>query len=45
MHGKVNSYKILTGKPKSKRSPRRPRRRWKDNIRIDHKETGWEGTD
>jgi len=29
----------LSGKPIRKRPPRRPRRRWKDNIKIDLKET------
>lgn len=30
------------GKPEGKRLCRRPRRRWKDYVNIDHKETGWE---
>jgi hypothetical protein len=30
-----NVYDILVGKPEVKRPIGRPRRRWKDNIRID----------
>ena len=35
-----SAFKILTGTPTGKRSLGRPRRRWKDNIRIDLKEIG-----
>ena len=31
------AFKILTGKPTGKRSLGSPRRRWKDNIRMDLK--------
>ena len=31
-------FKILTGKPAGKRPLGRPRRRWKDNIRMDIEE-------
>jgi hypothetical protein len=37
-----NSYKILVGKPEWKKPLGRPKRRWEDNIRIDHKEIGWD---
>ena len=39
------TFKILTGTPTEKRTLGRPRRRWKDNIRIDIKEIGinWVG--
>jgi hypothetical protein len=40
--GDKNTYEILVGKPAGKRSPKRPRRRWEDNIRMDFKEIGWE---
>ena len=30
-----SAFKILTGKPRGKRTWRRPRRRWEDNIRMD----------
>ena len=33
-----SAFKILTGKNTGKRSLRRPRRRWEDNIRMDFKE-------
>jgi hypothetical protein len=35
-------YKVLVGKPEVKRPLARPRRRWKDAIRMDLRETGWE---
>jgi hypothetical protein len=30
-----NAYKILVGNPEGRRSLGRPRRSWKDNIKID----------
>ena len=33
-------HRILVGKPKGKRPLRRPRRRWKDNIKMDLQEVG-----
>jgi len=41
--GDKNEFKILVGKPEVKKPLERPRRRWKDNIRMDIKEIGWEG--
>jgi hypothetical protein len=38
-----NAYKILVGKPAGRRPIMRPRHRWEDNIRMDLRETGWEG--
>ena len=35
-----SAFKILTGKPTGKRPLGRPRRRWKDNIRMDLEEIG-----
>jgi hypothetical protein len=35
-------YKVLVGKPKGKRPPRISRYRWKDVIRMDLREIGWE---
>jgi ribosome biogenesis protein Nip4 len=40
-----NANKILVGKPEGKRPLERPRRRWKDNIRMDLTETGRECVD
>jgi hypothetical protein len=40
-----NAYDILVKKPEWKRPLRRPRCRWEDNIRMDHRETGLEGLD
>ena len=33
-------YRLLVGKPESKRPLGRPRRRWKDNIKMDLQEVG-----
>jgi hypothetical protein len=39
---KRNAYlcEIVVGKPEGKRSLRRPRRRWEENIKIDLREIG-----
>jgi hypothetical protein len=39
----MNAYKILVGKPESKRPLGRPRRRWVDNIKMDLRDIGWNG--
>jgi transcription termination factor 2 len=33
-------YRVLVGRPEGKSPLGRPRRRWKDNIKMDLKETG-----
>jgi hypothetical protein len=40
-----SAYKILIGKPGRKRPLGRPRHKWKDNIRMDLRDMGWEGVD
>ena len=40
-----NIYRILVGKPEGKRSLGRPRRRWKDNIKMDLREVGCDDRD
>jgi hypothetical protein len=40
-----NAYRILVGKPEGNRPLGRPRRRWVDNINMDHTEIGWDGVD
>jgi hypothetical protein len=46
MGEKRNAYRILVGKPEEKRPLRRPRLRWVDNIKIDHRDRmGWYGLD
>jgi hypothetical protein len=40
-----NDYSILVWKPEGKRPLGRPRRRWKNNIRMDLREIGWEVVD
>jgi hypothetical protein len=42
---KRTAYRILVGKPEGKRPLRRPRRRWVDNVKMDLRETGWDGVD
>jgi hypothetical protein len=41
MGPKRKAYRILVGKPEEKRRLGRPRRRWKDNIRMNVREIGW----
>jgi hypothetical protein len=45
MEKKVIAYRILVGKPERRRPRGRPRRRWVDNIKMDLRETGWDGVD
>jgi hypothetical protein len=40
-----NAYSIFVGKPLGQRLLGGPRRRWKDNIRIDLREIRWEAMD
>jgi hypothetical protein len=40
-----NAHNILVGKPEGKRPLRRLRHRWKDTIKMDLRETGWEGVE
>jgi hypothetical protein len=37
-----NAYKVLVGKAEGKSLLGRPRHRWKNNIRMDLGERGWE---
>jgi hypothetical protein len=40
-----NAYKILVGKPERKRTLRKRKARWEDNIITDLREKGWETVD
>jgi hypothetical protein len=40
-----NSYMIFVGKVEGKRPLGRPRRRWVNNIKLDHREIGCDGMD
>jgi hypothetical protein len=42
---KRNECRMLVGKPERNRPLLRPRRRWVDNIKMDLRETGWDGMD
>jgi hypothetical protein len=35
------AYRASVGKPEGRRTLRRPRRRWEDNIKMDLREVGW----
>jgi hypothetical protein len=37
-------YRVLVGRPKGKRPLGRPRQRWEDNIKMDLREIGINGT-
>jgi hypothetical protein len=45
MGEKMNSYRLLVGKPEEKRPLGRPRRRWVDNIKMDLGEVRWGDVD
>jgi hypothetical protein len=38
---KRNAYRIMVGKPVGKRPIGRPRSRWEENIKMNHKEITW----
>ncbi|KAJ4440485.1 hypothetical protein ANN_08626 [Periplaneta americana] len=38
----INAYRVLVGRPERKRPLGRPRRRWKDNIKMDLREVGYD---
>jgi hypothetical protein len=40
-----NTYRLLVRKPEGKRSLRRQRPRWVDNIKIDLRKIGWGNVD
>jgi hypothetical protein len=37
-------YRVLVGRPESKRPLERPRRRWDDSIKLGLREIGFDGT-
>jgi hypothetical protein len=41
MGEKRGAYRILVGRPEGKRPLGRPRRRWKNTIKMDLQEVGW----
>jgi hypothetical protein len=45
MGEKLNTYRLLVGKPEGKRSLERPRCRWVDNIKMNLREVGWDFMD
>jgi hypothetical protein len=42
---KRNTYRTLVGMPEGKRPLGKPRCRWADNIKMDHREIGWDDMD
>jgi hypothetical protein len=45
MGDEMNVYRVLMGNLEGKRPLGRQRRRWKDGIRMDIREIGWESVD
>jgi hypothetical protein len=45
MGEKMNAHRILVGKPEGKRLLGRRRHRCVDNIKMNRRETGWDGVD
>jgi hypothetical protein len=45
MGERKNACRIFVGKPERKRPLGRLRHRWVDNIKMDHREIGWNGVD
>jgi hypothetical protein len=45
MGEKRNACRILVGIPEGKRPLGRPKRMWVDNIKMEVRETGWDGMD
>jgi hypothetical protein len=45
MWPKKNAFKILVGEPEGKRPPGRLKRRLVDNIKMNLRDIGWDGTD
>jgi hypothetical protein len=43
--GRRGIYRILMGTPEGKRPLGRPRCRWRDNIKMDLRQIGWDGVD
>jgi hypothetical protein len=37
----IKSYRVLVGKPEGNRPLGRPRRKWKNNVKIDVRGIGW----
>ena len=45
MRDRRGAYRIFVGKREGKRPFGRPRLRWEDNIKMNHRDIGWEGVD
>jgi hypothetical protein len=45
MGEKIRAYRILVGKSEGKRLLGRTRRGWLDNIKMELRDTGWDGMD
>jgi hypothetical protein len=40
MAERISAYRVLVGKPEGKRPLRKPRRRWKDNMKMNLQDVG-----
>jgi hypothetical protein len=45
MEEKGNAYRMLVGKSEGKRPLGRPRCKWVGNVKMGHREVGWNGMD
>jgi hypothetical protein len=45
MGEEIKVYEVLVGKPKGKKPLTRPSCRWEDGIKMDFRESGWEGVE
>jgi hypothetical protein len=41
MGDRRGAYRDLVGKPEARRPVGRPRRRWDNNVKMDHQKVGW----
>jgi hypothetical protein len=41
MRDRRGEYRVLVEKPEGKKPFGRPRRKWEDNIKMDHQKVGW----
>ena len=45
MGDRRGAYRVLVGRPEGNKPLGKPRRRLKDNIKVDLQEVGWRGID
>jgi len=45
MGDRRDAYRILVRRPEGKRPIKRPKRKWKDNVKMELQVVGWGGMD